>query len=72
MHEVQDLEHEKVYNQEPNKCYGWFWTSVGAMRKNMDRLFHPLQDFLTKFPQINTVNDIKNMIKPYYLKKQLN
>ena len=49
MNEVQDNEIDDIYNKEPNKCYGWFWTNVENMRKNIDKLFHPLQDFLNKF-----------------------
>lgn len=63
MNEVQDYEFEEIYNKEPNKCYGWFWTTVDNMRKNIDKLFHPLQDFLNKFPKIQSTSDIKNMIK---------
>ena len=65
MNEIMEYEFEKIYNREPNKCYGWFWTSVDMLRKNIDRLFHPLQDFLTKFPQIKSATDIKNMIKTF-------
>lgn len=73
MNEILEYEFEKIYNREPNKCHGWFWTSVEMLRKNMDRLFHPLQDFLTKFPQIKSATDIKNMIKTYNnIKKDLN
>ena len=63
MNEVQEYEFDSIYNKEPNKCYGWFWTNVKNMRRNIDKLFHPLQDFLNKFPQIKSTIDIKNMVK---------
>lgn len=65
MNEVSELEKDKIFNPEPHKCYGWFWTSVDLLRKNLNRLFYPLQDFLRKFPQIQTANDIKNLVKNY-------
>jgi 8-oxo-dGTP diphosphatase len=63
MNEVQEYEFDSIYNREPNKCYGWFWTNVKNMRRNIDKLFHPLQDFLNKFPEIKSTLDIKNMVK---------
>ncbi len=63
MNEISESEAVKIFNPEPHKCFGWFWTSVDLLRKNLDRLFHPLKDFLEKFPQIQTTDDIKNMVK---------
>lgn len=71
MNEIQDSEIDEIYNKEPHKCYGWFWTNVDNMRKNIDKLFHPLQDFLNKFPSIKTTVDIKNMIKSTQIKKDI-
>ena len=72
MNEVQECEFDKIFNKEPDKCYGWFWTTVENMRENIDQLFHPLQDFLKKFPNIKSTIDIKNMIKTYQNKREFN
>ena len=72
MNEVQEYEFDDIYNKEPNKCYGWFWTNVENMRKNIDKLFHPLQDFLNKFPEIKSTVDIKNKIKISQNRKESN
>ena len=63
--EVEPDEVSKIKNMEPEKCYGWFWVSFGELRQKIDRLFHPLRDFLNKFPDMNTVSYLKKMIKPY-------
>lgn len=71
MNEIQDSEIDDIYNKEPNKCYGWLWTNIEMMRKNIDKLFHPLQDFLNKFPAIKSTEDIKNMVKETLNKREV-
>jgi hypothetical protein len=56
-------ENDIVRNTEPEKCTGWFWITFKELREQMDKLFHPLKDFLNKFPELNTVSYLKNMIK---------
>lgn len=70
LNEVKDCEFKNIYNKEPNKCYGWYWTSIEELRKNILKLFHPLQDFLTRFPRIENVVDLKNMVKNFNFIKE--
>jgi 8-oxo-dGTP diphosphatase len=52
-----------IRNTEPEKCSGWFWVTFKELREQIDTLFHPLKDFLNKFPDLNTVSYLKKMIK---------
>jgi 8-oxo-dGTP diphosphatase len=54
---------DAIRNTEPEKCFGWYWVGFKEMREHIDKLFHPLKDFLNKFPGLNTVYDLKKMIK---------
>lgn len=53
-----------VKNSEPHKCAGWFWVTFVEMRTHIDKLFFPLRDFLGRFPDLNNVGYLKQMIKP--------
>ena len=44
--EVDSIEIKKIKNTEPEKCSGWFWISFKELRNQIDKLFHPLKDFL--------------------------
>jgi 8-oxo-dGTP diphosphatase len=61
--EVTSKELNLIENTEPDKCSGWFWISIADLRTKFDSLFYPLRDFLSKFPELNSVNNLKNMIK---------
>ena len=63
--EVEIEEVKKIKNTEPEKCSGWFWISFKELRNQIDKLFHPLKDFLNKFPDLNTVTYLKGMAKNY-------
>jgi hypothetical protein len=59
--EVDNDDSKKIRNAEPEKCSGWFWISFNEMRDQIDGLFHPLKDFLNKFPDLNTINYLKKI-----------
>lgn len=61
--EISNNQLNLIKNTEPDKCSGWFWITIADLRSKFDSLFYPLQDFLTKFPDLNSVNNLKNMIK---------
>jgi 8-oxo-dGTP diphosphatase len=69
--EVTDEDIEKIKNTEPKKCSGWYWITFSEMRKQVDDLFYPLRDFLGKFPDLNNVEYLKNMIKPPRVESKL-
>ena len=63
--EIREGEKVKIKNAEPTKCGGWFWSDFEEIHKNYDKLFYPLQTFLTKFPNVRDVSALKEMICNY-------
>jgi hypothetical protein len=63
--EVDPNDLTMIRNAEPEKCSGWFWVTFQELRSHVDKLFYPLKDFLTKFPDLTNVSYLKNMIKRY-------
>lgn len=61
--ELNNADLQLIKNAEPDKCAGWFWISIADLRTKIDSLFYPLKDFLSKFPDLSTVKNLKNMIK---------
>lgn len=54
-----------IKNTEPDKCIGWYWTTINELRNNSEGLFYPLRDFLSKFKTIVSTSNLKMMIKNY-------
>jgi 8-oxo-dGTP diphosphatase len=69
--EVESFEVAKVRNKEPHKCYGWIWVTLSQLRENIDKLFFPLRIFLKKFPKIQSVSELKSLIKIFMVKRTL-
>ena len=62
--EMEENDLNMIKNNEPDKCEEWFWISMTDLRKKfLDKLFFPLKDFLNKFPRINCVSHLRDMIK---------
>lgn len=61
--EIEETEKGQIMNLEPHKCDKWLWVTLSQMRKNLKFLFYPLQDFLNKYPKINSIDNLKNLIK---------
>ena len=62
--EIDENDYKLIKNAEPDKCEEWFWISMAELRKKfIDKLFFPLKDFLNKFPTINCVSHLRDMIK---------
>jgi 8-oxo-dGTP diphosphatase len=64
--EVSKEDREKIVNVEPKKCAGWFWIRIQEMRNHIETLFYPVQDFLTRFPNLTSISLLKKMISPSY------
>jgi ADP-ribose pyrophosphatase YjhB (NUDIX family) len=61
--EIETKDILMIKNAEPDKCAGWFWVTFKELRSHIDNLFHPLKDFLGKFPNLNNVSYLQDMIK---------
>lgn len=61
--EIEPSEKLDVKNCEPNKCEKWLWVSFNQLRINLKRLFYPLQDFLNKYENLNSVEELKKLVK---------
>ena len=61
--EIEEFEQKNIRNIEPQKCAGWFWVRISELRDHLNQLFFPLKDFLNRFPQIQSVVNLKDMIK---------
>ena len=59
--EIDDDERDQIYNKEPSKCMGWFWTDIEECKKNKDRLFYPLRTMLDELPDLNDIKYLKKM-----------
>ena len=59
--EINDEERDQIYNKEPAKCRGWFWTTIEECRKNEDRLFYPIRTMLDELPDLKDVKYLKTM-----------
>ena len=59
--EIDDEERDQIYNKEPSKCRGWFWTTIEECRKNENRLFYPIRTMLDELPDLKDVKYLKAM-----------
>lgn len=57
--EIEDQEILQIKNMEPDKCEKWLWVSLQQLRNKINNLFYPLQDFLSKYPNIVSINELK-------------
>jgi hypothetical protein len=69
--EIEEHELERIKNSEPDKCWGWIWVSIADLRIRLNKLFHPLKNFLEKFQNIQKASDIKLMIKRFEIKNTI-
>ena len=62
--EIDSDERRKIINAEPEKCCGWFWTTIEELRKeeNLSRLFYPIRTMLEEMPSLKTVGDLKKLV----------
>lgn len=61
--EIGSKEAYKLINMEPHKCLKWIWVTLEELRSYNTKLFYPLRKFLSLFPHLKTVDDIKSLIK---------
>jgi len=59
--EINDDERDQIYNKEPSKCKGWFWTDIEKCKENKERLFYPLRTMLDELPDLKDVKYLKKM-----------
>ena len=59
--EIAGDERDEIYNKEPSKCKGWFWTTIEECRKYYQKLFYPLRTMLDELPDLQDVKYLKKM-----------
>lgn len=57
--EIEEQEKLEIKNMEPDKCEKWLWVSLEQLRNKINNLFYPLQDFLNKYPNLISINELK-------------
>jgi ADP-ribose pyrophosphatase YjhB (NUDIX family) len=59
--EINDDERDEIFNKEPSKCRGWFWTTIEECRKYENRLFYPIRTLLNELPDLKDIQYLKKM-----------
>ena len=65
--EIQSKEIKLIRNLEPKKCEKWEWMSIDEMRDKINELFYPLKQFLSKYSNIKSTEDLKKLIKRTFI-----
>ena len=48
--EIDDDERDQIYNKEPSKCKGWFWTDIEECKKIAEKYDRRSQFSINNFP----------------------
>ena len=59
--EINDDERDQIYNKEPSKCKGWFWTNIEQCKEYKEKLFYPLRTMLNELPDLQDIKYLKKM-----------
>jgi 8-oxo-dGTP diphosphatase len=60
--EIDINEANSIVNMEPDKCEKWEWVDFKFLFENYDKIFFPIQVFLEKNKNIDTVDKVKKLV----------